>query len=96
MTSNFCVTLSKTDAIAVELEIMATARGTSAIPEPGMAEGFSEFMPVLNPVGHQSTKRTDDFVRINEIAVVISFGVTSPLRKIENYNNQWRDYLTDT
>ena len=45
--------------MAVVLASMQTARWTFAKSDPGGTVGASLLIPILNPVGHQSTNWTD-------------------------------------
>merc|ERR1712087_601641 len=57
---------------------MHKALSTGESMLPGTTEGAWEFIPILIPVGAQSTNCTERFPLILDIATFTSFGVTSP------------------
>merc|ERR1719159_1839454 len=76
--SNLWSIREKTSAMAVELEIMHTARITFAKSPPGTTVGGWYLIPHLNPVGDQSTNWIVRLVLIVATAAFTSFGTTSP------------------
>lgn len=62
----FCVNLSNTCAMAVELASIAHARGVLASSESCRATGGCALTPHLKPVGLQSTKRMPLFAWLHE------------------------------
>merc|ERR1712216_827840 len=64
--------------MAVELEIMHTARMTRARSPPGTTAGGWELMPHLKPVGDQSTNWIVRLVLMVATAAFTSLGTTSP------------------
>merc|ERR1712187_865264 len=78
ITSNLWSMRENTSAMAVEFEIMHTARWTLARSPPGTTVGGWQLMPHLKPVGHQSTNWMVRFVLMVATAAFTSFGTTSP------------------
>ena len=78
----------RTSPIAVVLDNIHKALETSAIPEFGGAVGALELIPILKPVGHQSTKLMLRRALMVAIAAEQSFGTTSP-----RYNKQHDMYF---
>ena len=76
--SNFVPSLFHASTIAVVFESMHRARLSSAMSLPFTIDGGLVLIPILNPVGHQSTKLIVFLVLVEATASVTSFGITSP------------------
>merc|ERR1719231_1348372 len=79
MRSNLWSRRENTSAMAVELEIMQTARCTLARSPPGTTVGGWKLIPHLKPVGHQSTNWMVLLVLMVATEALTSLGTTSPL-----------------
>merc|ERR1711935_1074306 len=78
MRSNLWSMRERASTMAVVLATMQTARLTSAKSPPGIVKGLQELIPVLKPVGHQSTNWMVRLVLMVAMEALTSLGTTSP------------------